>query len=171
LIIRNGVVAPFERVPIAAGPAAAFDERFVQDIVFAHPDSLPIAEIDRAYEGLIPVCKELYTAGGYIDVLYVTPTGRLVILEAKLWRNPEARRKVVAQILDYAKELSSWSYEDLNATAPRGSVFDDVNATAPRGSVFADINATAPRSSVFHDIQNSAPRSDGVNGDLEKTAP
>jgi hypothetical protein len=37
--------------------------------------------------------------------------------------------------------------------------------------VFADINATAPRSSVFQDIQNSAPRSDGVYGDLEKTAP
>ena len=37
----------------------------------------------------------------------------MVIIETKLWRNPEARRKVVAQILDYAKELSRWSYEDL----------------------------------------------------------
>ncbi len=62
-------------------------------------------------------------------------------------------------------------FADLNATAPRSSVFDDINATAPRSSVFADINATAPRSSVFEDLKNSAPRSDGVYGDLEKTAP
>jgi hypothetical protein len=33
--------------------------------------------------------------------------------EAKLWRNPEARRQVVGQVLDYAKELARWSYEEL----------------------------------------------------------
>lgn len=48
-------------------------------------------------------------------MLYVTPTGRLAVVEAKLWRNPEARRKVIAQILDYAKELSRWSYETIDA--------------------------------------------------------
>jgi hypothetical protein len=42
-----------------------------------------------------------------------TPNGDIVIIETKLWRNPEARRKVVAQILDYAKELANWSYGDL----------------------------------------------------------
>ncbi len=35
-----------------------------------------------------------------------------MLVEAKLWRNPEARRKVIGQILDYAKELSRWNYED-----------------------------------------------------------
>jgi hypothetical protein len=39
--------------------------------------------------------------------------GLLTIVECKLWRNPEARRKVVGQILDYASELSSWDYERL----------------------------------------------------------
>ena len=29
------------------------------------------------------------------------------------WRNPEARREVVSQILDYAKELSRWSSSDV----------------------------------------------------------
>ena len=33
--------------------------------------------------------------------------------EFKLWRNPHARREVIGQILDYAKDLASWSYEDL----------------------------------------------------------
>jgi hypothetical protein len=35
------------------------------------------------------------------------------LVECKLWRNPEGRREVVGQILDYAKELSRWSSADL----------------------------------------------------------
>ena len=33
-------------------------------------------------------------------------------VETKLWRNPEAAREVLAQILDYAKRLSSLSYRE-----------------------------------------------------------
>jgi hypothetical protein len=99
-------------VPLS-GEASDYGEEFLQNLVFSHPSALPISEIDRAYEGLVPICKELPTESGYIDALYATRTGRLVLLEAKLWRNPEARRKVVAQILDYAQALSTWTYEDL----------------------------------------------------------
>lgn len=91
----------------------------MRDLLFDEPDCLPISEIDRAYEQLVPICKELPTPSGPMDALYVTPTGRLVVLEAKLWRNPEARRKVVAQILDYAKALSKWDYEDLQREVSR----------------------------------------------------
>ena len=59
--------------------------------------------------------SKMNTSAGAIDVLYVTPNGRLVLLVAKLWRNPESRRKVIGQILDYAKELSKWKYETLDA--------------------------------------------------------
>jgi hypothetical protein len=57
----------------------------------------------------------MQTPVGPIDVLYATREGRIAVLEAKLWRNPEARRKVIGQILDYAKELSHWTYETLDA--------------------------------------------------------
>jgi len=50
---------------------------------------------------------------GYIDLLLADERGRLVIIECKLWRNPQARREVVGQILDYARELSRYAYEDL----------------------------------------------------------
>jgi hypothetical protein len=62
---------------------------------------------------------EISTAAGPIDVVYITPQGRLVIIETKLWRNPEARRKVVGQILDYAKELKGWTYSDLQRETSR----------------------------------------------------
>jgi hypothetical protein len=40
-------------------------------------------------------------------------------VECKLWRNPEGRREVVGQILDYAKELSRWSSSDLQREVSR----------------------------------------------------
>ena len=103
---------PLERVSLGAA-GSTYNEDYVRNLAFENPACLPIAEIDSAYRNAVPICKELGTPAGPLDALFVTPEGRLVVLEAKLWRNPEARRKVVAQILDYAKELSRWSYEDL----------------------------------------------------------
>jgi hypothetical protein len=54
------------------------------------------------------------SGAGLADILYVTKSGQLVLVETKLWRNAEARREVVAQILDYAKQLTTWKYEDLS---------------------------------------------------------
>ena len=59
------------------------------------------------------ICTELNTLAGPIDNFMVTPSGLPVLVECKLWRNPEARREVVSQILDYAKELSRWSSSDV----------------------------------------------------------
>ena len=56
---------------------------------------------------------------GPIDNLLVTPAGLPVLVECKLWRNPQARREVVGQILDYAKELSRWSSSDLQREVRR----------------------------------------------------
>ena len=85
----------------------------MQDLLFRNPKTLPIAAIDAAYDGAIPVCRELSTPAGYLDAIYVNALGRLTLAEFKLWRNPQARREVIGQILDYAKELASWRYEDL----------------------------------------------------------
>ena len=90
-----------------------YDEAFLQNLIFEKPECLPISDIDESFNPLIPICKELNTAVGPMDILMVNPNGEIAIVETKLWRNPESRRKVVAQILDYAKELSTWTYEDL----------------------------------------------------------
>ena len=109
-----------ERISLSGDEARAhYDEAWLQQLVFEHAATLPIDEIDRAYAGAVPICMELRTPAGAIDVLYATPQGKLVLLEAKLWRNPEARRKVVGQVLDYAKELGRWTYEDLQREVNR----------------------------------------------------
>jgi hypothetical protein len=117
-LLLNAGETPVALPRIAVG-TGKYDELFVQKLAFDHPSCLPISDIDRTYERLVPICMELNTSAGRLDAFYATPTGRLVLLEAKLWRNPEARREVVAQILDYARELSSWDYDDLQREVSR----------------------------------------------------
>jgi hypothetical protein len=95
--------------------ASGYDERFVQELVHHCPTVLPIAEVEPAFSPLTPVCMELPLASGYLDNLLVTPRGDLVAVECKLWRNVEARREVIAQVIDYAKDLQSLTYEGLEA--------------------------------------------------------
>jgi hypothetical protein len=114
LIISDQGVSSLKRIPLVSGKGTnSYNEAWIQQIVFDNPECLPVNEADSTYQDIIPVCMELSTPVGPIDALYVTALGQLVLLEAKLWRNPEARREVVGQILDYAKEFTRWSYEDL----------------------------------------------------------
>ena len=102
------------RVPLDTGVFdGSINEYKLQELLFCHPQTLPIKAIDPAYEGLVPICRELNTNAGFLDALYANFLGKLVLVEFKLWRNQQARREVIGQILDYAKEVASWDYEDL----------------------------------------------------------
>jgi hypothetical protein len=114
-----------------------FSEAWLRDAIFAHPNALPLREIDPAGLPLVPVCTELTVSVGRIDAVFIDQRGRLTLVECKLWQNPEARRKVVAQILDYAAELSRWTYADLQRQVaislgrPGNSLFEKVAAAVP----------------------------------------
>lgn len=72
-----------------------------------------MTEIEPVFAPLVSVGREVETSAGYIDNLFLSPQGYLTIVETKLWRNPKARRQVVGQIIDYATDMSQWSYEQL----------------------------------------------------------
>src|SRR3954471_18415317 len=105
--------------PLTLQGSEAVKETEIQALVQAHPACLPIAEIDPIFSGPVPICTELSTPAGAIDNFMVTPSGLPILIECKLWRNPEGRREVVGQILDYAKELSRWSSSDLQREVSR----------------------------------------------------
>jgi len=90
----------------------SFTEGLLQKLIFNEPTLLPVGEIDSDYSHLIPLGQEVSVRAGSIDVLFLTPEGRICIVETKLWRNPEAHRTVVAQIIDYAKALANMSFMD-----------------------------------------------------------
>ncbi len=136
LTTGNGGGIPLVPLSQYAGPDGV-SEADIQALVHEHPASLPIAEIDPIFIGPIPICRELNTPAGAIDNFMVTPSGLPVLVECKLWRNPEGRREVVGQILDYAKELSRWSSSDLQREVSRclkrdgNALLSMVQAAAP----------------------------------------
>ena len=110
IIIQNGNVQSLEKLSLGS---SEYNESWIQKLCFENPTLLPLNEIEPTFGGMIPICRELNTKSGYIDLIYLNDSGFITIGECKLWRNPEARRKAVGQVLDYAKDLSSWDYSKL----------------------------------------------------------
>jgi len=107
VIIKNGKISSLQKVVLNS---KFYNENWIQKICFQSPSLLPVAELEPTFAGMIPICKELSTNSGSVDLIYVNEYGFITIGECKLWRNPEARRKVIGQILDYAKDLAKWDY-------------------------------------------------------------
>ncbi len=118
LTTATGQVSSLERVPF---DDHLIDEGWLQDLLHESPELLPIDEIDPSWGPLISLGREIATTAGPIDNLFVSPQGRLTVVEAKLWRNPESRRKVIGQVLDYASALAALSYDELSATVANAS--------------------------------------------------
>lgn len=95
------------------------DEKWLQALIHEHPAILPVSAIEPGFGAVIPAAREMTCAHGNIDNLFLTPTGEIIFVEAKLWRNPEARRKVVAQALDYIAALMTMSYSQFEAAVLR----------------------------------------------------
>lgn len=102
------------QVVARAAEGSAERESQMRDLIHDHPGVLPVHALDPSLGRVFAVAKELSIPGvGFVDVLLADEHGRLIVAECKLWRNPQARREVIGQILDYARELSRWGYEDL----------------------------------------------------------
>lgn len=139
--VPGAEAALLEPVPFGrGGEAERYNEAWLQDVLFAHPELIPHRALDRDLPPAIPVCKELpvlLPGGrvGYVDILAVTPTGTPVLVECKLWRNPEAKREVVAQVIDYATGLTGGDFESLDSAIRQASggegLLDRVRASSP----------------------------------------
>ena len=125
-----------------------WSERRLQELIHSHPVCLPMDQIEPGIGRLVPVCMELPLPVGSVDNLLVTPEGNLVLVEVKLWGNPEARRKVVAQALDYATALFRLDYNGLEAAVMKA----DFNGEAAPRSLHSLVDgADSPTESVFAD--------------------
>ncbi|UGA42434.1 hypothetical protein HU230_0029635 [Bradyrhizobium quebecense] len=125
LIITDGRASPLSRVDLSAKLVPGrYDEAWLQKLLFDHPELLPIEQIEPGFGDVVPLCRELpltFGAGrsGAMDNVFATVDGGLVFVEAKLWRNPEARRAVVAQAMEYAAAIFRLNYEEFDAAVMR----------------------------------------------------
>lgn len=116
-IAADGGSAALEKLNLGT---ATYTEAWLQDLVLRHPEVLPVADIEPGFGDVLPVAGEVPCGHGLIDALFVTPDGSIVLVEAKLWRNPQARREVVAQALDYVAALTGMDYEAFEAACRKG---------------------------------------------------
>lgn len=112
LVRPEGPAVTLERVALGAG---LHDEAWLQALIFDHPELLPVSRIEPGFGAVVPVAREVTCGHGSIDNLYLTPSGEIILVETKLWRNVQARREVVAQALDYVSALMRTSYADFEA--------------------------------------------------------
>ena len=99
----------------------SYDEEWIQQLLEKCPALLRSEEIGFDCAELVCIGREVSVSSaggaGFIDNLYVSSSGKVVIVETKLFRNQESRRTVIAQILDYAKEAAKWDAEVLDSIA------------------------------------------------------
>ena len=124
MIIKGGRAQKLEKVSLNS---KTYNEDWIQELCFQNPSILPIEEIEPTFSGMIPVCRELRTESGFVDLIFINEYGFITVGECKLWRNPEARRKVIGQILDYAKDLSKWDYSKFENECLKSRKIDNQN--------------------------------------------
>ena len=117
-----------ERIVLGSGN---FNESWLQKLIHDRPEILPINQIEPGFGRAIALAREVRCGHGKVDNLYLTPTGEIILVEAKLWSNPQARREVVAQALDYVAALMSLTYEKFETAI--------INAESSAKSLYACI--------------------------------
>jgi hypothetical protein len=120
LVEPGGEALPLERIPLTHGVLGQFDEAWLQNLVHSTPSRLPISEIEPGLGRFTPICREFPTPHGPIDNLLMTPSGDIALVETKLFRNPDARRLVLAQVLDYAMAVFRMDFALFEQAALRG---------------------------------------------------
>lgn len=83
------------------------DESWLRDVIFENPDLVigPCRTAGLTDDEWYPWQREFRVEVGQIDVLLLSSQGRVAVVETKLATNPELRRRVLAQALDYLAHL------------------------------------------------------------------
>ena len=143
--LSSGVVSctPLSRAAMK-GVATRYQEDLLQQLVEDNPALLPVKDFLPSTLSLFSLGREIAVdvggQMGYIDNLLVTNEGRLVLVETKLWRNPESTRDVVAQILQYGMALSALSLQELETAVKckAGQTISELVASRPGGEALVD---------------------------------
>lgn len=91
-------------------------ESELQKLLIESPSLVTIDEIREEVSPLVFAVSEFGLPGsGSTDVLAFSSQGDIAIIECKLAANPEIKRKVIGQILEYAAYLWQMSYEQIDS--------------------------------------------------------
>ena len=116
--------ALLDRISYSNAASYPFREDYLQWLLDTTPQVLPIRDFFPTVLSLCSLGREipvdLGRKEGYIDNLFVTNDARLVLVEAKLYRNPEGIREVVAQTYQYEEAINGMTYMRFEAALRKG---------------------------------------------------
>lgn len=133
LIDTTGVATALEPLQL---DETEVQEGQLQELMHRNPSLLPVGKFDGGFGPLISLGREVMG----IDNLFISPTGRLTVVEAKLWRNPQATRTVLAQVLDYASRLSKLDYDGLESVCQAANQ----SVLSSRTSLYKFVSSQSP---------------------------
>ncbi|MEA3407469.1 MAG: hypothetical protein U9R48_05240 [Chloroflexota bacterium] len=104
-LLENETLRPLPVRPMQQGLFGASLEDALQTLLQNYPRLIPGKQIDPDSDDpprFVLLRREMPVAGWSLDHLYVDQRGILTLVETKLMQNPEARRDVIGQIIEYA---------------------------------------------------------------------
>lgn len=110
----NGTLSPLDESPFSL-------ENQLQELLAGNPDLLPGDQMDpEEPRRFLLIDREVTVSGDattwFLDHLFVDQDGTPTLVEVKRGSNPELRRKVIGQMLDYAANAQlGWPPGDLRA--------------------------------------------------------
>lgn len=112
ILIRNNKSEEWR----VAESVTARAEAELQELLAESPSLIPVDEIREGVSPLVLAVQEFGLPGsGNTDILAFSPDGDIAIIECKLATNPESKRKVIGQILEYGAHLWEMDYTQIDA--------------------------------------------------------
>lgn len=102
ILIKNG--SDTEVIPMGA-----FSKEEELELLLAHPELL-----GEEAESIELVARQVPLQAGELDLLFVNADGLPIAVETKMKKNPEARREVIGQVIDYLASLTDLTVDELN---------------------------------------------------------
>src|SRR5437868_6799735 len=87
-------------------------EAQLQKLLYDSPELIPTYEEDKP---AVFVREAGLPGSGFTDLLGVDGNGNILVVETKLARNDEVRRKVIGQVLEYAAHLWKMNFQDFDS--------------------------------------------------------
>ena len=96
------------------------DEKHLQEFLTQNPSLIPFEDVSKEILSPRVMIREVGLPGsGSSDIVGVDERGGITIIECKLATNPEVKRKVIGQVLEYAAFLWHKPYSALDGFAIR----------------------------------------------------
>ena len=110
ILLRNGNQDTWKKVE----SFSYGDEIELQKLLSDSPDLIPAQDLREGSGQLEAVVREFGVDIGSIDILGFSAEGEIAVIECKLANNPEIKRKVIGQVLEYGAALWRMSYEEFD---------------------------------------------------------